>query len=246
MFRITRTGLAGLALALPFASASASVVPQATNSEIRVSPSISDAGPFSGEIEYGFDTALNRTQARFKASLGSGNVLFRVFVAAPPVHTLIAAYEFRGRVPADYPDTVRLTLISDEYTQASDHFLLRGATPILVASLGDTVISYPLGIAQRVEEWVVPNTPSVVTRSSGDNGSARYLPQQLPHVIHIERTATASIPICDFLALVNTRNVRGTVAGLEFDLNDGVVSGLRRFAAQMNHGAGVSGDINCR
>ncbi|MGH9418848.1 MAG: hypothetical protein ACRD3J_02645, partial [Thermoanaerobaculia bacterium] len=50
---------------------------------------------------------------------------------------------------------------------------------------------------------------------------------------HIERTALASIPICDFIALVGAREVRGTVAGLDFELGAQVLTGLRQFAAEM-------------
>ncbi len=244
MFCFTRTGLAGLALALPFASAFATVVPQATNSERRVWPSISDPAPFAGEIEYDFDHVLNRTQARFKGSLGSRKFLVKLFLPASPVHTLIATYEFDGRVPVTSPDFVRLTLISDEYRRMTSQYSpLHEEQPILVASLGDSVLRYRMGIAQKVEEFAA-NNGSRVSRASVDNASTVYM-SQLWHEIHIERTATATIPICDFLALVNVRSVHGTVAGLEFDLNEGIVSGLRRFAAQMNHGAGVSGKVDC-
>lgn len=246
MLWIVRTGFAGLAVALPFASASASVVPQVKDSEKRVWPSVSEAGPFSGEIEYSFDTALNKTRARFKISLASRNILLRVFSGPPAVHTLVAVYEFRGRAPADHPDSVRLSLMSDEYKQAAtQYFPLFGVEPILVMSIGDTVVRYPLGIAQRVEEWEIPNIPSSVSRPSRSDEPTRYFPQ-LPREIHIERTATASIPICDFLALIYARDVHGTVAGLDFDLNDGVVSGLRAFAAQMSPNAAARDGINCR
>ncbi|GAC1418553.1 MAG: hypothetical protein NVSMB53_17530 [Gemmatimonadaceae bacterium] len=164
MFWIVRTGFAGLAVALPFASVSAFVVPQANDSEKRVWPSISEAGPLSGEIEYSFDTALNKTRARFKTSLASGNILVRVLSGPPTVHTLVAVYEFRGRAPAAHPDHVRLSLMSDEYKQASEqYFPLLGVEPTLVVSIGDTVVRYPLGISQRVEEWEVPNIPSSVS-----------------------------------------------------------------------------------
>ena len=245
MIWIVRTAVAGLALALPFASASASVVPQAKDSEKRVWPSVSEAGPFSGEIEYSFDTALNKTRARFKTSLASGNILVRILSGPPTVHTLVAVYEFRGRVPADRPDSVRLSLMSDEYRQsATQYFPVLGVEPILVVSIGDTVIRYPLGIAQRVDEWEVPNIPSSVSPPSRGREPTRNLPH-LPREIHIERTATALIPICDFLALVYARNVRGTVAGLDFDLNDGVVSRLRAFAAQMNPNTAARDGIKC-
>ncbi len=246
MLWIVRTAVAGLALGLPFAPASASVIPQARDIDPRVRPLVSETVPFSGEIELAFDTAVNKTRVRFSTSLASGNALVRVFLAAPPVHTLIADYEFGGRAPLYRPTLVRVSLLSDEYKQASSQdFRLRGVEPILVVSLGDTVARYPLGIAQMVEEWSAPATTSSVSRPPQGDEAFRYYQQQLPREIHIERTATAFIPICDFLALVSARNVHGTVAGLDFDLNDGVVSGLRQFAAKMN--PDPAGDrTNCR
>jgi hypothetical protein len=247
MLWIVRTAVAGLALALPFAPAPASVIPQARDSDPRVRPLLSEAVPFSGEIELAFDTAVNKTRVRFSTSLASGNVLVRVFLGAPAVHTLIADYEFGGRAPVYRPALVRVSLISDEYKRASSQdFPLWGVDPILAVSLGDTVARYPLGIAQMVEEWLPPATTSSVSPPPRGDDAIRYYQQQLPREIHIERTATAWIPICDFLGLVSARNVHGTVAGLEFDLNDGVVSGLRQFAAKMTVAAAARDRINCR
>ena len=253
MLWIVRTGFAGLAVALPFASAFASVVPQVKASEKRVWPSVSEDSPFSGEIEYSFDTALNKTSARFKTSLASRNILVRVLFGPPAVHTLVAVYEFRGRVPTDRPDSVRLSLMSDEYRQSATEYRQSathyspsfGVEPILVVSIGDTVIRYPLRIAQRVDEWEAANIPSSGSHPSRGREPTINLPH-LPREIHIERTGTALIPICDFLALVYARNVRGTVAGLDFELNDGVVSGLRAFAAQTNLNTAARDGVNCR
>jgi hypothetical protein len=247
MLWIVRTAVAGLALGLPFAPASASVIPQARDSDPRVSPSLSETVPFSGEIKLAFDAAVNKTRVRFSSSLASGNVLVRVFLGAPAVHTLIAEYEFGGRAPGYRPALVRVSLISDEYKQTSSpDFPLLGVDPILAVSLGDTVARYHLGIAQMVEEWLAPARTSSVSPPPRGDDAIRYYEQLLPREIHIERTATAFIPICDFLALVSARNVHGTVAGLDFDLNDGVVSGLRQFAAKMTPEAAAQDRTNCR
>jgi hypothetical protein len=244
MLFIIRIGLSGLVLALSVRTASA--LPQGTGSERRVWPPVSESGAFSGEIEYTFDTALNKTRARFETSLASRNVLLRVLVGEPTVHTLIAVYDFRGRILPNHPDSVRVSLISDEVRQAAlGYFPSLGAEPILLVSIGDTVVRYPLGIAQRAEELIAPDLASPISRSSRGDEPTRYF-QRPTHEVHIERTATAWIPICDFLALVYARNVHGTVAGLDFDLNESVISGLRQFAAEMNPSAAVRDGVSCR
>ena len=134
MFFTIRICLSGLVLALSVRTASA--IPQVGSSERRVLPPVSPSDSFSGAIEYSFDTALNRTSARLETSLGSRNALTRVLFGPPTVHTLIAAYDFRGRVPPNHPDSVRLTLMSDEFEQESPdyvpHFLV---APILAVSV---------------------------------------------------------------------------------------------------------------
>ena len=238
-----RICLSGLVLALSVRTASA--IPQVASSERRVLPPLSQSDAFSGAIEYSFDTALNRTSARLETPLGSRNALARAFFGPPTVHTLIAAYDFRGRVLPNHPDSVRLTLMSDEFEQtSSDYVPPFRVVPILAVSAGDTVFRYPLGIAQMTEELPAPNLPSRVSLQTLRDAPIAYS-QQITHEIHIARTATASIPICDFLTLVTARNVQGTAAGLDFRLDEAVVSGLRAFAEKMNPDA-VRDGIHCR
>ena len=163
----------------------------------------------------------------------------------PTVHTLIAVYDFRGRVLPSRPDSVRVSLISDEFSQTTAQYIPSlGTTPILLVSVGDTVVRYPLGIAQKTEESIAPNAGMNISRPSQVEEPTKY--SQLPRQLHIERTATAWIPICDFLALVYAKDVHGTVAGLDFDLNEHVISGLREFAATMNPSTAVRDGTNCR
>jgi hypothetical protein len=238
-----RIGLSALVLALGVRTASA--LPQISGNERRVAIPVSESAAFFGEIEYTFDTALNKTRARFQSSLGSSNVVLRVLLGPPTVHTLIAVYDFRGRVLPNHPDSVRISLISDEIRQTPASYVPSvGTIPILLVSVGDTVVRYPLGIAQRTEEWMVPNGGMNISRPSQGEEPPHY--SQLPRQLHIERTATAWIPICDFLALVYAKGVHGTVAGLDFDLNERVISGLREFAATMNPSGAVRDGINCR
>lgn len=235
-----RLGSAGLMLTLFVDTAQASI--QSNTSEQRVASA--ENSWFSGEIAYTFDSGLNRTNARFKTSLPSGNLLTRLF-SRSPVHTLIAVYDFGGRTHLNPPDAVRLTLISDEFRQGvRDRFSL-GPEPILVLFVGDSEVRYPLGIAQRTEVWsdadAVP--PGVRDRRNAEPNINLNTTRSL---VHVERIATAIIPICEFLALVNGTNVHGTVAGLDFDLSKGVVSGLREFAAQMAPGVAAQAGLNCR
>jgi hypothetical protein len=238
-----RICLSGLVLALSVRTAFA--IPQVGASERRILPPVSQSDAFSGAIEYSFDTALNRTSARLETTLGSRNALTRALSGRPTVHTLIAAYDFRGRVLPDYPDSIRLTLVSDEFEHASsDYVPLFRVVPILAVSVGDTVYRYPLGIAQTTEDLLAPNVPSRVSLSPSGDAPIGYS-QQVTHEIHIARTATASIPICDFLTLVSARNLQGTAAGLDFHLDEAVVSGLRAFAVKMNPDT-VRDGIHCR
>lgn len=247
MLRIMRPGLAGLVFALPLASASATVSPQERTSERRVWPTIVEGAPIAGQIEYAFDTALNRTTARYRTSLAGGNVVVRILSGPPAVHTLLARYEFAGRAPGRPPDTVRVSLMSDEVRQsASPYRPLLGAEPILVINIGDTMARYPLGIAQKIEEWSAPNVTQQVVRTTPGTESVNNAANAAAE-LRIERTATAWIPICDFLALVRGKNVSGTVAGLDFELNEGVISGLRQFAADMAPGSvAPSSQIACK
>jgi len=237
-----RICLSGLVLALCVRTASA--IPQLGSSERRVLPQVSQPDAFSGAIEYSFDTALNRTSARLETPLGSRNVLTRVLFGPPTVHTLIAAYDFRGRVLPHHPDSVRLTLMSDEFEQESSDYVPHfRVVPILTVPVGDTVFRYPLAIAQMTED-LPANLPSRVPLQTSRDAPIGYS-QQIGHEIHIARTATASIPICDFLTFLSAGKVQGTAAGLDFDLDEPVVAGLRAFAAKMNPAA-VREEIHCR
>ena len=248
-----RISFSGLMVALSVNTAQGST--QGTVSESRVSAA-SAGSASSGEIEYAFDTSLNKTSARFKTALASGNFFSRLFSVSHDVHTLIAVYEFGGRARVDPPDAVRLSLISDEFRQApvGDRPSL-GSVPILVITIGDTVLRFPLGIAQRTELSSVPDVVSHLARASWDdragiNVNARNRESGDRHQpmtqLHIERTATAWIPLCDFIALVNGKDVHGTVAGLDFDISEDVLSGLRQFAAEMTPSAAVRTSNGCR
>jgi len=226
-------------LALSVATAQGST--QSNASEQKAASAESSGS--SGEIAYTFDGDLNRTNARFKTSLESGNILSRIF-SRSPVHTLIAVYDFGGRTHLNPPDAVRLTLISGEFRQGVPDRFSPGAPPILVLVVGDRELRYPLGIAQRTEVWSAPDgvQPAVRDRGTGDpNINVNAIRSQ----VHVERTATAMIPICEFLALVNATNVHGTVAGEDFDLSKGVVSGLREFADEMAPGVSAQAVGNC-
>jgi len=236
----SRIGSAGLMLTLSLTTAQGST--QSNASEQKIASA--ESSGFSGEIAYIFDSDLNRTKARFKSALESGNIISRMF-SRSPVHTLIADYDFSGRNHLNPPDAVRLTLVSDEFRQAIPERFSPGPPPILMLVVGDRQLSYPLGIAQRTEVWSTPDgvLPAVRDRVTGDPNINRNATGT--HV-HVERTATAMIPICEFMSLVNATNVHGTVAGLDFELSKGVVTGLREFAAEMAPGVAAQADLNCR
>jgi hypothetical protein len=62
---------------------------------------------------------------------------------------------------------------------------------------------------------------------------------------HVSRKATALFSICEFLSLIDQREVQGTVAGLDFTLNRRVLTGLRLFAAQMLPDGAEERSIDC-
>lgn len=236
-----RAGFSVVMLALSVAPAQGS--PQATVDERRVATA-TGSNPFSGEIDYAFDTALNKTSARFQTSLAPKSFFARVF-SARDVDSLIAVYEFGGRAHRDPPDAVRLSLVSNEFRRGSrDDISPPGVAPILTITYGDVIVHFPLGIAQRIEELPAPDVASHVVHASRDAYPGVGV-NALTSQVHIQRTATARIPICDFMALVNQKSVHGTVAGLRFDLNEGVISGLREFAAQMAPTAADQTRISC-
>jgi hypothetical protein len=198
-------------------------------------------------MDYVFDTALNQTSARFRSSLARGNVFFRVLAGAPPVHTLVAIYEFAGRTPRSLPATIRVSLMSDEFEESAPAYRpSAGPEPVLVITFGDRIARYPLGIAQRIEERSASDAVSQVPQLRRGEDPRTNSPQG-PGQLHIERTATAWIPVCDFFILVQGTTAHGTVAGVEFDLNERVVSGLRQFAATMASAATMpSGSAYCK
>lgn len=236
----SRIGSAGLMLALSVATVQGST--QSNASEQKVASAESNGS--SGEIAYTFDSDLNRTNARFKTSLESGSILGRIF-SQSPVHTLIAVYDFGGRTHLNPPDTVRLTLISDEFREGIAERFSPGPPPILILIAGDRELRYSLGIAQRTEVWSARDRAQPAVRDHVTGDPNINLNAIRSHV-HVERTATAMIPICEFLAIVNATSVHGTVAGVDFDLSKGVVSGLREFAAQMAPGVAAREDLHCR
>jgi hypothetical protein len=229
---VGRIGIAALMVSLPVSTARGSQ--QERISESRVSLPASRPNEFAGEIEYAFDTALNRTTALFRAPLGSRRLLARMFTGAP-VHTIVATYQFGGRAAIDRPDSIRFSLMSDEYVDgAPDYRPTFGAQPpILLIIYDDAIARYNLGVAQRTEMRSAHETYARVNQTSSAAAEARINFSGVATQVHIERTATAWIPVCEFIAIVDARIVHGTVADLDFDLNEDVISGLRQFAAKM-------------
>lgn len=223
----TRIAAAGM-LALAVSSAGASTQDSLNEKRIASTASVS----LAGEIDYTFDTALNTTHARYTSSLAPTNFFKRLFVNSP-VHTVIATYDFGGRVNTVIPDAVRLTLLSDEYKLAAgDDMLESRYLPTLIVHVDEIIRYYPLSVGQRTETWLEgerrTHSPNAQNSNAADANS-----NQGRTGVHVARTATVSIPICEFLALVNGHEVRGTVVDLDFQFRDHVLRGLRRFAAEM-------------
>lgn len=242
MFSCTRAS--ALMLALPVSSALGSV--QDKLSESRISLPASAERGFSGEIGYAFDTALNMATARFKTSLAPRGILSRIFRASPTVHTLTAAYEFAGRGPRNAPDSIRISLTSDEFSESfSGNGLPQIPEPVLTITLGDSVARFPLGISQKTEVWRSHDTLQRAARpyqavNAGMNVTAPA------RQMHVERNATVRLSTCAFLDLIAGKDVHGTAAGLNFDLNEDVIAGLREFAAGMAPYTAALPSVSCR
>ena len=233
-----------LMLALPVSSAVGSVQDKVSESRVPL-PASGERG-FSGEIGYAFDTALNVTTARFKTSLASQSILSRIFRGSPTVHTVTAAYEILGRGPVNAPDSIRISLMSDEFSQS---FAGDGSPPqrepVLTITLGDSVARFPLRIAQKTEVWWPRDSMSRLARSPrvGDSGINYNVP--VPEM-HIQRSATVRVSTCAFLALLAAKDLHGTAAGLDFELNEDVIAGLREFAAGMAPNTAAPASVACR
>lgn len=200
---------------------------------------------FSGEIEYAFDTLRNVTRARFRASLDAHGILGRMFLAAPTVHTIIATYQFAGRSVTRVPDSIRVSLLSDEYveqTREEQNALPPATRPLLQLNMAHIHASYGIAVAQQM------------VSKSGDSilPERLHLPDQHMPVqvlqtrqVQITRAATSFLSICEFLELISEDDVKGTVAGLDFELNHRVIAGLREFASQMKPNEVGTASVSC-
>ncbi len=187
---------------------------------------------FAGDITYEFDSVLNRTTAAYRASLAKRDILHRLFFPPPDVHTIAVSYEYPGRVAAHVPDSVRIFLEVDEYrTATSQSQLALGAEREVSFDVGGRVISPPVSMVSRAEFDSSPAGP-VVRVMSGRMQEQIQLPKL--QQVHISRQATVRLSLCEFLTLTSQREMRGTVAGLQFSLDREVLAGLALFAAEMS------------
>lgn len=204
----------------------------------------SAAEAFAGEIHTEFDTALNSTSVQFVVSLQQHGALRKIFLSTPAVHTLVASYRLAGISGWRVPDRVRVTLRSDEYTYAeSDNYPMPPADAFLTIDVGDHRRAYPVVIAQRTN---VSPKPDALNRNPlfwRGTGSVQTSPIPL-FEIHVARSATALLALCEFLALTTGTEMRGNVAGLDFSLDRDVIAGLREFALQATAGEERQA-INC-
>ncbi|HEX3534091.1 MAG TPA: hypothetical protein VHT23_07705 [Gemmatimonadaceae bacterium] len=228
MFRCIQASV--FVLALPISVALG--LPQERISESRVPLPASMERGFAGEIGYAFDTALNMTRARFKAPLSRRGILSRIFRTTPAVHTLTATYAVAGRA-LSAPDSIRISLMSDELSQAvPGNGPPPFPKPVLTIVIADSVVWLPLGISQKTVVWSSRESGQRPVRTSADENMGMNR-NAIEAQMHIQRTATARLSTCAFLALLAEKSMRGTVAGLEFEINEDVMAGLREFAAGM-------------
>jgi hypothetical protein len=242
MFSCIRASV--LLFALPVNSALGSVQEKLNESRVSL-PAAADKG-FSGEIGYAFDTALNVSTVRFNSSLAPRGVFARMFRSSPVVHTLTAVYEFVGRRRADAPDSIRISFISDEFSDASlGNALPPVPAPVLTITLGDSVVRFPLGISQKTEVWWPHDSVLRAARLDRDVGPGINLNARPPQM-HVTRNATLRVSACAFFGLIAGKDLHGTVADLPFELNEDVIAGLREFAAGMASDSAARNGQSCR
>jgi hypothetical protein len=185
---------------------------------------------FTGEIAYDFDSVLNQTTATFVAPLGKRDLLHRLF-SQPTVHTIVVSYQFNGRVASHLPDTIRVRLESDDYVDTvSLSRLVVLADRTLTIGVGDRMEQHSLSISQDVE---VETLPRVIQENMVVATDRQRFVRVRQTQARVRRRATAWLSACDFLSMTDQTEIRGTVGGLDFNLNHLVVAGLNRFAAEM-------------
>ncbi|HEX6626649.1 MAG TPA: hypothetical protein VF105_01725 [Gemmatimonadaceae bacterium] len=240
----TATALLGLAFAVAVPLNAIWGSPTDTDSQQRILLPSAPAEAFAGEIEYDFDTVFNVTHARYQASLDARGIMARMFLSPPTVHTIVANYQFPGRRVTRVPASVRISLVSDEYVEQppEPQAAMRNARPLLELNMPHAHASYGIAYAERI-----------VSRS-GDSLSPgsrfpqdRHMPVQTARtqLVQITRTATSLLTMCEFLALISEDDVKGTVAGLDFELDRRVIAGLREFASQMKPNEVGTASVSC-
>jgi hypothetical protein len=213
--------------------------------ESRVSLPAAAENGFAGEIGYAFDTALNISTVRFKTSLAPRGIFARMFRSSPAVHTLTAAYEFAGRGRANAPDSIRMSFVSDEFSDAPPgNAPPRISEPVLTITLGDSMARFSLGISQKTEVWWPHDSVLRAARSDRDVGAGINFNARPPQM-HVTRNATMRISVCAFFGLIAAKDLHGTAAGLPFELNEDVIAGLREFAAGMSSDTAAPNGASC-
>lgn len=213
-------------LAFAFSTVGAST--QDTLNEKRLASSVIASLP--ADISYTFDPSLNTTHATYKTSLGSKGFFKRVFKGSPAVHTLIVSYDFDGRRSSALPEGVQVTLISDEdRADAPENTLADQNSVPLEITVDGSSLRYSASISRRI----ATQTDSVwrVNRSIESkypNALIEFNPRRSAHV---HQTATAWIPIREFLTLTQAEKASGSIGRLDFQFSNDALSSLRRFAA---------------
>jgi hypothetical protein len=233
-----------LLIALVVSSRATAFAPSNPNDQQRVWLPASPNGAFAGEVSSVFDSVLNKTTATYVAPLRSEGLLRRILFPTPTVHTIKATYEFRGRIASHVPDSVHLTFVSDEYNAAPPrNEFFCGSAQEMTIRFGQAAPQNLLRVSQRIQ--LDSSSPATINRVEFSSGRQPSIQIPAIELAHVTRTATASLSICEFLALVDRRAIDGTVGGLEFTLNREVVAGLKLFAAKMLPDVTQERSIDC-
>lgn len=200
---------------------------------------------FAGEITYEFDSISNTTTATYVAPLGHRGLMHGILFAAPTVHTITVTYQFAGRIASHVPDTLRLVLESDDYVDpGSANPFVFGTEPIISIGIGGRSFQHSISVSQRIQLETGP--PAQPDRMLLPDGRPEHTQRPQVERAHVRQRATSWFSSCEFLSMIDEREIRGTVAGVDFSLNHDVVTGLKLLAAEMLPETAQQRSIDCR
>jgi hypothetical protein len=198
---------------------------------------------FSGDVDYIYDSASNRTTAKFSVSLQSYNI-FHDFMnsGGPEVQTLTAEYSFPGRTLTSSPESVLVGFVRNEFGPFANENV-----PLIVGESTAVEILLDDSIRKRYRARVTQKRNQVriyrgLGRPEDERGTVRWTADGSIFVgtgkpvdeIEVEECAEMWLPLQEFLSLMAARKVEGKVNSQNLRIRERAFFGLREFASHMN------------